>query len=136
MVLATVAACKKRMEVEVELVPPAEKFNVGNRPYPETERLVAEALVREDEEIVTTPVEVEIVNSADEVALPRLQNITWLSAGVPVITGTPFNFMYPVVRSRFPVEETFANVLEPIWAITPVDVEMVNKADKVAPPPS
>ena len=31
-----------------------------------------------------------------------------------------------------PVEDTFANVLEPIWAITPVEVEMVKSADEVA----
>ncbi len=94
MVLATVAACKKRMEVEVELVPPAEKFNVGNRPYPETERLVAEALVREDEEIVTIPVEGEMAKSALELALfPRIPKSICPSTGVPGMTGMLFSLI-------------------------------------------
>ena len=46
------------------------KESCGKSPYPVTEMFVPDAVPMEEEEMLTTPVEVEIVKSADDVAPP------------------------------------------------------------------
>ena len=113
----------------------------------ETEILVEETFVRDEEPTENTPVDEEKVIRRDELAPPpRIPKRTWESTPDDRLKAVEVEYLLPLASTSEPC--TWRNPLN-VWLVpeafaidelpienTPVEVEIVNSADDVAPPPS